>query len=228
MTNDKSETRVRIIMTLVYIIRHGETEWNLKGIHQGHNDSELTQKGKEQADRLGQRFKESNLKFNGIYSSDLGRALDTAKRICQPTGQDELIIKTPSLRERALGVLEGLTYQEIKDTLPRDYEQHTSGDPNYKPVGGESWIETQDRVKEALNEIAENHHNEQILCVTHGGIVSMLLRFCLNIPLNEKRKFAIPNTGINIFEHRDEAGWRLRTWGDISHFNESEILDEML
>ena len=131
-------------------------------------------------------------------------------------------------RERALGVLEGLTYQEIKDTLPRDYEQHTSGDPNYKPDGGESWIETQDRVKDALNEIAENHHNEKILCVTHGGIVSMLLRFCLNIPLNEKRKFAIPNTGINIFEHRHEAGWRLRTWGDISHFNEGEILDEML
>ena len=61
-----------------------------------------------------------------------------------------MIIKTPSLRERALGVLEGLTYQEIKDALPRDYEQHTSGDPNYKPDGGESWIETQDRLKRHL------------------------------------------------------------------------------
>ena len=70
--------------------------------------------------------------------------------------------------------------------------------------------------------------NEQILCVTHGGIVSMLLRLCLNIPLTEKRKFGIPNTGINIFEHRSQEGWRLRTWGDISHFEGSEILDEML
>ena len=107
-------------------------------------------------------------------------------KICQPIGQDELIIKTPSLKNEHLVSWKELTYQEIKDTLPRDYEQHTSGDPNYKPDGGESWIETQDRVKEALNEIAKNHHNEKILCVTHGGIVSMLLRFCLNIPLNEK------------------------------------------
>ena len=74
-----SETRVRIIMTLVYIIRHGETEWNLKGIHQGHKNSELTQKGKEQASCLGQRFKDSNLVFNSIYTSDLDRALETAK-----------------------------------------------------------------------------------------------------------------------------------------------------
>ena len=122
-------------MTLVYIIRHGETEWNLKGIHQGHKNSELTQKGKEQADRLGQRFKESNLAFNSIYSSDLGRSLDTAQRICEPIGQKEQIIKIECLRERALGVLEGLTYDEIKEKLPKDYLEHTSGNPNYKPDG---------------------------------------------------------------------------------------------
>ena len=215
-------------MTLVYIIRHGETEWNLKGIHQGHKNSELTQKGKEQADCLGQRFKESNLVFNSIYSSDLGRALETAKRICEPIGQKEQIIEIKNLRERALGVLEGLTYHEIKEKLPEDYLEHTSGNPNYKPEGGESWKDTHDRVERAFNEIVKNHENEQILCVTHGGIVSMLLRLCLNIPLTEKRKFGIPNTGINIFEHRSQEGWRLRTWGDISHFKGSEILDEML
>ena len=228
MTNARSEPRVQIIMTLVYIIRHGETEWNLKGIHQGHKNSDLTQKGKEQADRLGQRFKESNLAFNSIYSSDLGRSLDTAHRICEPIGQKEQIIKIECLRERALGVLEGLTYDEIKEKLPKDYLEHTSGNPNYKPEGGESWKDTHDRVERAFNEIVKNHENEQILCVTHGGIVSMMLRLCLNIPLTQKRKFGIPNTGINIFEHRLDEGWRLRTWGDISHFKSSEVLDEML
>ena len=138
------------------------------------------------------------------------------------------IIEIKNLRERALGVLEGLTYHEIKEKLPEDYLEHTSGNPKYNPEGGESWKDTHDRVERAFNEIVKNHENEQILCVTHGGIVSMLLRLCLNIPLTEKRKFGIPNTGINIFEHRSQEGWRLRTWGDISHFEGSEILDEML
>ena len=215
-------------MTLVYIIRHGETDWNLKGIHQGHQDSNLTAKGQEQADCLGQRFKDAGLIFDHIYSSDLGRANETVKRICTPTGQEGLIKTTESLRERALGVLEGLTYKEIEANLPEDYKQHTSGNPDYKPEGGESWKDTCNRAGKALEEIAQKHDGQKVLCVTHGGIVSMALRLCLNIPLNEKRRFGIPNTGINIFEYHPEEGWRLRTWGDISHFSDGRVLDEML
>ena len=58
--------------------------------------------------------------------------------------------------------------------------------------------------------------------------MSMALRFCLNISLNDKRRFSIPNTAVNVFEFHSESGWRLRTWGDISHFKNGKILDEML
>ncbi len=228
LTKAHSKTRFTTIMTLVYIIRHGETEWNLKGIHQGHKDSKLTPKGEEQADCLGQRFKDAGLIFDHIYSSDLGRANETARRICTSINQENLINTTASLRERSLGILEGLTYKEIESNLPDDFKQHISGNPDYTPDGGESWKETQERVGKALEKIAQKHDNKKVLCVTHGGIVSMALRLCLNIPLNEKRKFGIPNTAINIFEYHLEQDWRLRTWGDISHFSDGRVLDEML
>ena len=56
----------------------------------------------------------------------------------------------------------------------------------------------------------------------------MALRFCLNINLQDKRCFSIPNTAVNVFEFHSEGSWRLRTWGDISHFKNGKILDEML
>ena len=215
-------------MTTVYIIRHGETEWNLKGIHQGHMDSKLTAKGEKQAEGLGNRFLKSEISFDAIYSSDLGRALRTAEQICAPIGQEKIIQEESSLRERSLGNIEGLTYPELADRMPEDHKQHVSGDPDYKPEGGESWRDFLTRAESSLKEIALRHDNEQILCVTHGGFVSMALRFCLNISLNDKRRFSIPNTAVNVFEFHSESGWRLRTWGDISHFKNGKILDEML
>ena len=215
-------------MVRVYLIRHGETEWNLRGIHQGHMDSNLTPKGKEQANGLGNRFLESEISFDAIYSSDLGRALKTAEQICTPTRQEKLIQKDSSLRERSLGHIEGLTYQELADQMPEDYRRHVSGDPDYRPEGGESWRDFLNRSESSLKEIALRHNDEKILCVTHGGFVSMALRFCLNINLQDKRRFSIPNTAVNVFEFHAEGGWKLLTWGDISHFKNGEILDEML
>ena len=215
-------------MVTVYLIRHGETEWNLRGIHQGHMDSNLTPKGKEQAYGLGSSLLESEISFDAIYSSDLGRALKTAEQICTPTGQEKLIQKDSSLRERSLGHIEGLTYQELADQMPEDYRRHVSGDPDKRPKGGESWKDFFDRAETSLKKIALRHDGERILCVTHGGFVSMALRFCLNINLQDNRRISIPNTAVNVFEFHSEGSWRLRTWGDISHFKNGKILDEML
>lgn len=191
-------------------------------------DSELTTKGKEQAKDLGNRFLISGTSFDAIYSSDLGRALKTAEQICTPIGQEKTIQEEPTLRERSLGHIEGLTYQNLADKMPQDYKRHVSGDPDYRPEGGESWRDFFNRAETSLKEIALRHVDEQILCVTHGGFVSMALRFCLNINLQDKRRFSIPNTAVNVFEFHSESGWRLRTWGDISHFKNGKILDEML
>src|SRR5215217_4614172 len=94
--------------TQLIIVRHGQTEWNIRGIRQGFLDSPLTTKGLAQAKALGQRL--GREKFTALYSSDLGRALQTAQEIANVTGHE--IVTDARLRERHLGIFQGLNGEE--------------------------------------------------------------------------------------------------------------------
>ena len=100
--------------TRLLVVRHGETVWNKQLRFQGHGDSHLTESGRAQARALGQRLK--NIPFDELIASDLGRTKETAALIAAATGHE---IQTDSrLRERNYGVLEGLTFSEIKSRYP--------------------------------------------------------------------------------------------------------------
>ncbi|MFP6873847.1 MAG: histidine phosphatase family protein [Verrucomicrobiales bacterium] len=215
-------------MTTLFIIRHGETEWNLSGLHHGHMDSRLTPAGERQAQLLGKRFASEGTRFDAVYTSDLGRAMQSVQRICRAAGQQDIIQKEPRLRERALGLLEGLTYAEIAEQMPGDHKQHTSGDPDYRPEGGESWRDIYNRTGNILNELAHYHDGGCILCVTHGGVISMAMKSCMGMDLAAKRRFHIQNTALNVLERHAENDWQLRTWGDTAHLRGEAALDEML
>jgi len=214
-------------MTELYLIRHGETEWNRSGHHQGHMDSALTQTGIEQAEAKGERLKDEGHNFSAIYTSDLYRARHTAELITAQLEQKDIIQDALPLRERSLGVLEGLTYPEIKQQLPEDYDLHTAGDPHYRPEGGESWADTFSRACPFLREICRKHTGQKIMAVSHGGVLGMALRDALGLTLLPPRRFSLPNVGLNIFEYSDND-WTLRTWGDTSHMNGVTALDEVM
>ncbi|MEM9081274.1 MAG: histidine phosphatase family protein [Verrucomicrobiota bacterium] len=215
-------------MTELYFIRHGETEWNRSGLWQGHSDSPLTENGRDQAKALGQRFASENLSFDAIYTSDLGRAHDTCKLLTAPIDQSDQIQLEPALRERALGHLEGLTFQQIQDQHPEEARLHAAGDPHFSPAnGGESWADTFARAGAALRTIVRNHPDQRILAVSHGGIVGMLLRDCLGLNLLPPRRFQLPNAALNIFRFTD-PDWSLQTWGDTAHLSNVTVLDEVL
>src|SRR4051794_25442226 len=97
-------------MTEILLIRHGETHWNKEGRMQGQNDSALTPLGLQQARHLGTRLKD--VSFTALYSSDLGRAHQTARCIADATGHE--VRADAGLRERCFGIFEGLTNAEIK------------------------------------------------------------------------------------------------------------------
>ena len=215
-------------MTTLFIIRHGETEWNQKGIHQGHMDSPLTRDGENQAKLLGVRLAGEGMRFDAIYTSDLGRAVQSANIICRETGQEHMIIREARLRERALGRLEGLTYSEIAEQFPGDYNRHTSGDADYRPEGGESWRDILERTGNILNELAQCNDDGKILCVTHGGIITMAIKACLGIDIAAPRRFHVQNTALNVMEWNSQDNWQLRTLGDTSHLQGGSALDEML
>lgn len=214
-------------MTELYLIRHGETEWNRAGIHQGLMDSPLTEAGRIQASAMGERLRDESIRFEAIYSSDLRRARHTAELIAAPLGQAEEIVDAEELRERGLGPLEGLTYPQIEEQLPEDYELHTVGDPHYRPEGGESWADTFSRACPFLREICRRHAGGKVLAVSHGGVLGMALRDALGITLLPPRRFALPNVGLNIFEYVDH-NWTLRTWGDTAHLEGVTVLDEVM
>ena len=190
-------------------------------------DSVLTEPGARQAGQLGERFAKEERRFETIYSSDLGRAMQTARAICEPIGQVEEIKATPHLRERGLGILEGLTYPEIAEQLPEDSKRHLSGDPDYRPEGGESWADLYKRSTAALRKLAAAHDGETILCISHGGVVGSAMRDCMGLDLNSPRRFHIANTAVNVLEWKGDV-WNLRTWGDIAHLGAEGALDEML
>jgi probable phosphoglycerate mutase len=198
--------------TQVIIVRHGQTQWNIKTIRQGHLDSPLTEQGIAQAKALGERLASET--FTALYSSDLGRALQTAQMIAEATGHN--ILTDPRLRERNLGIFQGLNGQEIQRKFPEEYRLHRSLGPDYVIPGGESVKQQVERNLEYLNEVAEKHLGERIVLVTHGGVLSGLFRHTFSIPFNAPRRFEFTNASLNVFNY-EEGNWYLQTWGDISH-----------
>jgi probable phosphoglycerate mutase len=198
--------------TQVIIVRHGQTEWNIKGIRQGHLDSPLTNKGMVQAKALALRLARES--FTALYSSDLGRAVQTATEISKLTGHD--LITDPQLRERHLGIFQGLNGDEIKEKYPEERRLLRTMGPDYVIPGGESMRQQVARNVAYLEHLAHKHDGETIVVVTHGGVVSGFFRHTLSIPFDAPRRFEFVNAGLNVFAH--EAGnWLLLTWGDVSH-----------
>lgn len=141
---------------MIYIVRHGQTNWNLEGRYQGRIDIELNEKGKEQAQEIREKLKE--IKFDKVVSSPLKRALETAKIITNgPIEIDERII------ERCNGELEGKLKNECQNMV--DF-----CDENEQRLGIESLKHFRTRITSFLDEIKEKYTGKNILIVTHAGV----------------------------------------------------------
>lgn len=143
---------------MIYIVRHGQTNWNLEGIYQGRIDIELNEKGIDQAKIT--KGKLDNVKFDKIFSSPLKRAYKTAQIIC---GEDANIIKDERLIERCNGELEGKLKNECVDAV--DFT-----DPNERRYGIEPLLDFRKRIDDFLDEITKKYPGQNILVATHAGV----------------------------------------------------------
>ena len=203
-------TLAGMMCTQVYLIRHGETQWNAEKRLQGQLDSPLTGEGIRQAAVLAGRL--SSVHFNAIYSSDLDRARHTAKIIGSRLNHVAVTFDN-RIRERHFGCFQGLTWEEITDKYPEEAAKEFSGNPMNCVPGGESKQQLQARVLAFFGDIALRHTHDKILVVSHGGVLNVWTRFVLHIPLDTPRRFHINNTAINIFEFYD-GHWYLKTLGE--------------
>jgi len=207
--------------TILFAVRHGETEWNLTGKQQGHLDSPLTETGVAQANAAAEGLVGRGIEV--MYSSDLGRAMRTAEtiavRLGLPVHSDE------RLRERHLGSMQGMTKAEFQRECPEEYAAFDSGDPEYQFPDGESARERYERCVLGTAELASRHPGQTILVVAHGGVVSSFFYRAMGTPLSEPRRFSLFNAAINSFTIAGDA-WRLDTWGDIAHLGGMTTLDD--
>jgi broad specificity phosphatase PhoE len=120
------------------------------------------------------------------------------------------------LRERHLGIFQGLNAAEISEKYPEERRLLRTEGPDYVIPEGESMRQQVARNVMFLDDLARKHAGETVVVVTHGGVVSGFFRHTLAIPLDAPRRFEFVNAGLNVFI-REGGNWMLLTWGDISH-----------
>ena len=185
---------------------------------QGQHDSPLTPTGIHQARQLARRLKD--VSFTALYSSDLGRAHQTARCIADATGHD--VIAERGLRERDFGIFEGLTNNEIKLRYPEDYALFAKRDPHYVMDGGESAEQFRVRAVGTLESIAARHAGETIVVVTHGLVLDAVYRTACKMALDVPRGFPLLNCSVNTFRYGAE-GWFAVAVCDVAHLSADEV-----
>lgn len=198
--------------TRFLIVRHGQTEWNVAGRIQGHRDSPLTAEGRAQARAVAARLAGEPLA--ALYSSDLGRTVDTATPTAHALGLP--IATDPRLRERALGVFEGLTFGEAEARFPDRFARYKRRDPHEDMDTGESLLQMRARVDAALRDYAARHPGGTVMVVTHGGVLDQVYRLATGMTVEAPRDFEIENASLNHL-HWADGRLVLDHWGDVSH-----------
>ena len=210
--------------TRILAIRHGETAWNVGARIQGHLDIGLNDAGREQARRLAQALA-GREPIDRLYSSDLSRALDTARAVAAATGAP--LATVTGLRERCFGALQGRTFAEVAATDPALAESWRRRHPDWTPPGegGESLLIFQERIAQTVQALASQNMGKSIALFTHGGVLDVLYRAATGLGLQDARTWQIGNTAVNRLLWTPDSGLSLVGWADDTHL-EDRALDE--
>jgi len=203
-------------ITRLYLIRHAQSAGNAEGRFGGHSPTPLSDLGFEQARLTAEALAKENI--NAIYSSDLLRAVQTAEPLARLL---DLEIKTnAAFRERNVGVLEGLTFDESKQAHPKDYYALVNRNIHHVITKGESYTNLLDRITVELRDIIQKHRGERVAIFTHtGALCFMTLHLVGAIHRGTKQTpwIVTSNCGINRFEIRGQRNIRVLALNDTRH-----------
>jgi len=178
-------------MTILWLVRHGQTDWNLTGRWQGQASDApgLNETGRAQA--LSAREPLKDVRISAIYSSDLLRSIQTAELVAEPSGLS--VNPEPGLREIDLGVWEGMLSEDIQKQYPVELETRAKDPFHVRAPQGESPSEVAERVLAAVSDIVKRHPNESVLIVAHGVSLAIILCHALGIPLEQVYEYIPEN-----------------------------------
>ena len=182
-------------MSDLWLVRHGQTDWNLTGRWQGQSPDapSLNEAGRKQALILLDQLK--NVHLSAIYSSDLARSQQTAELIANHLG---LGVNLESrLREMHLGKWEGMLSDEIKSQYPQELAERACNPLHARTPCGESAMQVARRVIPAVDEIGKMHHDKPVLIVAHGISLAIIICLARGIPLDKLYEYVPDNAKLS-------------------------------
>ena len=201
--NDKNEETLKL-----YIVRHGETEWNVIKRFQGQLNTPLTEKGMEKLGETGKKLK--NILFDQVYTSELGRTVASAEIILNENNgykNNKLELqKLAELNEVYFGVWQGLTYEEVFLKYPEEADNYFYNVKNYNAenVEAENLKDALERFLKGINKILNRHKSGNILVVTHGTVFEMFINYVENKSIFDiDERTLMGNGDYKVFSYKD-------------------------
>ena len=202
-------------MTSLYLIRHGETDWNKQNRAQGRSDRPLNETGAAQARALADSL--SNVAFSGAFASDMRRAVETARPVL--AGRDLRLTTLSELREQNFGDWEGLDRHQVASRYPEEYRELMAGAGEFAPPGGETDTEFLGRVSRAVSKLGDlrSRGEENLLVATHGGVVRAMIVHLLGLEAGALWRFRLANGSLSIVTVFGDGRATLDLMNDTSH-----------
>jgi broad specificity phosphatase PhoE len=201
--------------TRLYLVRHGATQLTAEGRFSGDIGVELSEEGRWQAERLGERLRGEGI--TATYSSPLSRSMVTASIIADHCGVTP--IARDGLREISHGHWEGLTRRDVEERFSSEYAAWEEDPFTFAPRGGESGVTVLARALPAIREIVTSHVGERILVVSHKATIRLLLSSLLGFDARGYRdRLDQAPACLNVLDFKDPVRARLMLFNDTSHY----------
>ena len=201
--NDKNDKVLKL-----YIVRHGETEWNVIKRFQGQLNTPLTEKGMEKLRETGKKLE--NVLFDEVYTSELGRTVASAEIILNENrgyrNKKLELKKLAELNEVYFVVWQGLTYEEVFLKYPEEANNYFYNVKNYKAenVEAENLKDALERFLKGINKILDSHESGNILVVTHGTVFEMFMNYVANNSIFDIAERTLMGNGdYKVFSYKD-------------------------
>jgi broad specificity phosphatase PhoE len=203
-------------VTKLYLVRHGQSAGNAEGRFGGHGPTPLSDLGQKQAEAAAEMLHREGV--TALYSSDLDRAVQTAEFLATRSGIP--VIASKAFRERHVGVLEGLTFDESRANHPRDYYALVNRNVHHVITEGESYRQLLDRATTELWSILREHQGGRVAIFSHTGAICFMTLHLMGAIRRDTRStpwIVTSNCGINRFEIRGRHNVRVLALNDTRH-----------
>jgi probable phosphoglycerate mutase len=202
-------------ITRLLLVRHGATQLTAEDRFSGAIGVDLSDEGRSQVIRLGERL--SGEPIHAIYTSPLGRTVETAALLARPHGLP--LVHRDGLREISHGHWEGLTRREVEVRFPEEYTAWESDPFTFAPEGGESGVAVLARALPVIREVVLAHPGKKVLVVSHKATLRLILSSLLGFDARGYRDRLDQSPAcLNVVDFRDPARARLMLFNDVSHY----------